>query len=250
MASYAEVNSFVGKFVNLWKSGSDATLQLETHAGQACVTLRLGLGEHPHQLHQYRKKVSPSKQRRHERRAAARKESAENADPNSNIENDEQSSNEVKEATTKEAETKQSTENKVDEISAVEANYKVADEICDDEAYESKQASENDVELEIVEISDLLEATGKGENVEAKSGEVIIEVRPQYDNFSDKELAMKLEKYVGFKLVCLPWVANTGKHFYTAGFKTTEESYENFKSRGNGSLPNGFCRVNTSRKLN
>ena len=37
--------------MNLWKSGTDASLQFETHAGQVCVTLRLGLGEHPHQQH-------------------------------------------------------------------------------------------------------------------------------------------------------------------------------------------------------
>ena len=86
--------------------------------------------------------------------------------------------------------------------------------------------------------------------VKAKSGEKIIEVRPQYCEFPEKELAMTLTKHVGFKLVCLPWVANTGKHFYTAGFKTTQESSDHFKSRGNGTLPNGFCRVNSSRKLN
>ena len=48
MGSYAEMNSFFGKFASLWKSGNDASLMFETHAGQACVTLRLGLGEHPH----------------------------------------------------------------------------------------------------------------------------------------------------------------------------------------------------------
>ena len=65
--NFAVVQSFVGKFMNLWKSGKDASLQFETHAGQACVTLRLGLGEHPHQQ-QHReeqgskKKASPSQQ--------------------------------------------------------------------------------------------------------------------------------------------------------------------------------------------
>ena len=74
MASFAEVNSFIGKFVNLWQSGRDACLQLETQAGQACVTLRLGLGDHPrHHL----QKVSPSRQRRRVRRAESRLASAE-----------------------------------------------------------------------------------------------------------------------------------------------------------------------------
>ena len=65
--NFAVVHSFVGKFMNLWKSGEDASLQFETHAGQACVTLRLGLGEHPHQQHREeqgsKKKASPSQQR-------------------------------------------------------------------------------------------------------------------------------------------------------------------------------------------
>ena len=81
MGSYAEMNSFVGKFESLWKSGRDASLMFETHAGQACVTLRLGLGEHPHKQYQeqkLKKKVSPSQQRRRDRRAAARVEANEN----------------------------------------------------------------------------------------------------------------------------------------------------------------------------
>ena len=73
--SFAEMNSFLGKFANLWKSGSDASLQFEAHAGQACVTLRLGLGEHPYEQFQeqkFSKKESPSQKRRRDRRAAAR----------------------------------------------------------------------------------------------------------------------------------------------------------------------------------
>ena len=49
------------------------------HAGRACVTLRLG--EHPYaefQEQKFRKKVSPSQQRRRDRRAAARVVSEEN----------------------------------------------------------------------------------------------------------------------------------------------------------------------------
>jgi hypothetical protein len=112
----------------------------------------------------------------------------------------------------------------------VEANFKVLDEVCDDEAYGSKQKSENnDAKQRVDDICELKEATGKGGTVVAKSEEILIEVRPQYCDFSDKELAQKLTTHVGFKLLCLPWVSHTGKHFYTAGFKTTEESYEQFK---------------------
>jgi hypothetical protein len=244
MASIFEMNSFVGKFLNLWQSGRDATLQVETQTGQACVTLRLGLGEHPGQQH--RKKASPSRQRRLDRRATARQVSAETVEPNANTENDEDGSKEEirigKEATVKEAETVPTA---VDEVSTLEANFKVFDEVCSNQAYENVDAKKN-----VDDVSELSEATGKGGTVEANSGEILIEVRPQYCVFSDKELANKLTMHVGFKLLCLPWIANTGKHFYTAGFKTSEDSYEKFKSKGNGSLPKGFYRVSSSRKLN
>ena len=87
----AEINSFVSKFSSLWKTGKDACLQIETHAGQACVTLRLGLGEYPGNQRQEingqndvycegstpRRKISPSKMRCRARRAAARASTAE-----------------------------------------------------------------------------------------------------------------------------------------------------------------------------
>ena len=73
-----EIDSFIWKFSNLWRNGSNANLTFDTHAGQASVTLRLGLGEFVgfnQQQHQYfeqkKKRLSPSKLRRRERRAAA-----------------------------------------------------------------------------------------------------------------------------------------------------------------------------------
>ena len=121
----------------------------------------------------------------------------------------------------------------------VNSSFTVVDEVCDDKSYETDEVSENK-DAEKSEEEELLEATKKGNLVEAKAGEILIEVRPQYCEFSDKELALKLTKHVGFRLLCLPWVANTGRHFYTAGFKTTEESYEQFKSQGNGKISSSF----------
>ena len=76
--SMAEISSFVEKFVNLWKRGCDVSLNLETHAGQASVSLRLGLDNFVNNdvnnldIAQ-KKKVSPSRLRRRERRASARR---------------------------------------------------------------------------------------------------------------------------------------------------------------------------------
>ena len=75
MACLEEVNFFLGKFYTVWRSGRDASLFLESHAGQACVSLRVGLGfyhEYKEQPNFNKKKtMSPCKKRRRERRAAA-----------------------------------------------------------------------------------------------------------------------------------------------------------------------------------
>ena len=77
----SELDSFVLKFKSLWYSGIDAHLDVETHAGQAWVGLRVGLGHPPGLPQPYllRKKDSPSKQRRRARRAEVRKLAADEA---------------------------------------------------------------------------------------------------------------------------------------------------------------------------
>ena len=78
--STQEFHSFVQKFHHLWKSGLSAHLGLHCHAGEAWVELHAQLsGPHPHQYHGFPKqpipkRVSPSRNRRRARRAAARNE--------------------------------------------------------------------------------------------------------------------------------------------------------------------------------
>ena len=81
-----ELETFVQKFHQLWSAGHSAHLDLETHARRAWVGLRVQLRHTPGVLHQphpqpfpnvHKKKDSPSRQRRHTRRAAARQASAE-----------------------------------------------------------------------------------------------------------------------------------------------------------------------------
>ena len=72
-----ELNSFIRKFSTLWAAGSNASLVFESVAGQAFVTLRLGLGEYSSTLRDTangvkKKRMSPSKLRRRDRRAAER----------------------------------------------------------------------------------------------------------------------------------------------------------------------------------
>ena len=82
----SELESFLTKFRGLWNSGFDAHLELESHAGQAWVSLRVRLGhapgpvQHPrHFAHQNRTRNGPSRQRRRERRAEARRLATEEA---------------------------------------------------------------------------------------------------------------------------------------------------------------------------
>ena len=63
----SEIDSFVLKFRQLWSAGLDASLTLETHAGNACVDLKLNLGQHrPNLVAEYPKRAAPSRIRRAE----------------------------------------------------------------------------------------------------------------------------------------------------------------------------------------
>ena len=83
---FPELDSFFHKFYYLWIAGHSAHLNLETHAGNAWVGLRVQLGHahgHRHQQHHpqfpqsNKKQKSPSRQRRRARRTAARQADAE-----------------------------------------------------------------------------------------------------------------------------------------------------------------------------
>ena len=82
MAGLEQLHSFVGKFVSLWQSGLDASLHLNTKAGEAHINLRVGLGQAPlppHQVPHLPRSSRPSRLRRREKRAATRNAAAEEA---------------------------------------------------------------------------------------------------------------------------------------------------------------------------
>ena len=83
MVEETELNTFIVKFKQLWKSGFTAHLDLDPSNGKAWVGLRLHLGDAPghvrhpdgggHPVKTYDKsRDNPAKQRRRERRAALR----------------------------------------------------------------------------------------------------------------------------------------------------------------------------------
>ena len=76
MAGLQEMNSFLTKFVNLWRAGKVATLQLSTSAGEAQVQLQVGLGHAPppqDQPTRLRRAAGPARLRRRQRREEAHK---------------------------------------------------------------------------------------------------------------------------------------------------------------------------------
>ena len=80
MAGTQELTSLLRKFVNLWQSGCDAKLDIESKAGNAYVTLCVGLGNvlpghhHGHVGHQ--RGGCPARQLRKERRDLERRTAA------------------------------------------------------------------------------------------------------------------------------------------------------------------------------
>ena len=77
-----ELQSFISKFHHLWEAGYTAHLNLDTHAGQAWVGLRVQLGQVPGPGHQQPDQPptfhrrSPAYHRRQERRRSAKAASA------------------------------------------------------------------------------------------------------------------------------------------------------------------------------
>ena len=78
MAVQSELNQFIRKFVSLWESGCEASLHVESKAGQAYVNLKVGLGQAQTHVpwkseHGGRHRGGgPAQQRRRERREAER----------------------------------------------------------------------------------------------------------------------------------------------------------------------------------
>jgi len=84
-----DLHEFVGKFINLWNNGCNATLHISCNNGRASVNLNVGIGHSLSPCHSqpqfhhlntspYHHKVSPSRLRRRERRDKARQEAAKN----------------------------------------------------------------------------------------------------------------------------------------------------------------------------
>ena len=148
-----ELDTFVRKFHQLWNDGLTAHLDLDTHAGNAWVGLRVQLGQVPGPPHQqaqpvpqqvHRKFESLSRQRRRAKREAARAEKVKNteADKVVQIEDETITTGGVVENVVAEMH-KESVDGNVGEV-AVEATASdeidnLEDALCSDEEYNKQQ---------------------------------------------------------------------------------------------------------------
>jgi hypothetical protein len=181
MAGLSDLNSFVGKFLNLWQSGRDASLNLTTCDGRATINLQLGLGQAPPPPSSQpppRHVPGPSRQRRTQRRALARQqaeqaqaktdkeEAAENA--NEKVENDESESGEIA------TDVVEHINNATDEVTVV------------DEAMSEQAAAAGDIIIRDKTIEELNEKLRNlsSENLELKNSIMVTQMF--YDGFRDE----------------------------------------------------------------
>ena len=163
-----ELDKFIVKLKHLWKSGHDARFNVETHAGQAWVSLHVKLGNvqdhhpqhHQEQPHHHRRRDGPSRQRRRARRAAARKLAAEaNEDESESCENN---TKVTPEETTDVDAVKALAEN--EDLSIEEMEAEVAEEATSNELpLDDDGLIEQSVETDPVTTQDLMDFLKKSE---------------------------------------------------------------------------------------
>ena len=145
-----EMDSFILKFKNLWKSGRNANLTIKSNAGKAEVVLRVELEEpadHAHLQHpHHRARNSPAWQRRREKRAeaceAAATDVAENVTTEEAISEDH---NATGNETTQVVSNDVTEKSEKDDSKSATAIGEVADEICSDEHYDKVVEAEKEL---------------------------------------------------------------------------------------------------------
>ena len=140
----SELDSFVKKFKDLWQSGLDAHLVVDTHAGQAWVDLRVRLGHAPgpqqHQPHQPGlQKLSKVRNGPPRQRCRARRNAASLQKEESEIIREE--AEEVPNARKKDTENVdapvvQAEADKLEENEIAKTFIEINDEVCNDQEYE------------------------------------------------------------------------------------------------------------------
>ena len=143
----SELESFFTKFRSLLNSGYDAHLEVNSHAGQAWVSLRVRQGHAPgpvqppnHFAHHNKTRNGPSRQQRRERRAEQRRLAAEEAVPVDKpvmVDGEYAEDRQVEVSTADKADSALSNSDAAVEVIDI-VNVSVEDEICPNAEYLSK----------------------------------------------------------------------------------------------------------------
>ena len=152
-----ELDTFVKKFHQLWNDGISAHLDLDTHAGDAWVGLRVRLGQVSGPIHgqarsfhiEVPRKKSPSRQRCRARRAAAKQARTTNTEA---VEVEEVVEETTKEQTVEDNAVDEIAEHAIDDL-AVKTNHvvEVIDEICTNEEFNGNfLGDDNSVRFRII----------------------------------------------------------------------------------------------------
>jgi hypothetical protein len=175
MAGLLQLNSFVSKFLNLWQSGCDASLHVETHAGKAKIHLQVGLGQAPPPPSapppHHGRVPGPSRKRRTQRRALARKE-AEEAKAKADAEKAEQEADKANKTAEEAVNSEDAVKATTEVVTAVRAKEnEVNDEFCPNDVYiENKSKEIFSVKSDFAEedIQKSLDETFKNTNTSTK----------------------------------------------------------------------------------
>ena len=167
-----DLDSFLHKFKHLWHCGFDAHLDVDTHAGEAWVGLRVRLGQNKNPTYHQKtflkrnSRESPSKQRRRDRRAALREEQADV--------NQAESEN-VKSPASKESESVDTTLNE-NEIGAIDEEF-AAVEAVEAEAVEAEVMVGENILFSVIENT-VEETLKEKESLTVEVLEDVIEKNP------------------------------------------------------------------------
>ena len=80
-----------------------------------------------------------------------------------------------------------------------------------------------------------------------KEKETILEMRINHEDLDAEKIETFIEKRLRFSLIGKPWIANSGRHFVTVGFRTWTSDYEKWKVNSVNWQDSGIRAVNFSR---
>ena len=102
-------------------------------------------------------------------------------------------------------------------------------------------------EEEILKLDSVLDIKENGVIEARNNTEKVIEVRMSHNFKTWEEIRLYIKETLSMTLIGRPWLANTGNHFKTVGFRTKVEDYEAWKIRTFNWQESSIRAVSSSR---